>query len=129
MVSNMEPCNDECAAGRKRQDQSEIAFRWWDKKRTTRDEFLRIQQERDDFLEEFMTLKTEMDALKARNDSLVRLHASIEAEQNVLRAANETLERVKQHVEENDAFKDLMNALTQPLQNFGGFRKITDKTS
>jgi hypothetical protein len=55
MASNKEPCNDECAAGRKRRDQSEIALRWWDEKRTKRDEFLRIQQERDNLLEEFMT--------------------------------------------------------------------------
>jgi hypothetical protein len=78
-----------------------------------------------------------MDALKARNDSLISLHASVEAERNALQAANETLESdnttlteaFQQHVEENGAFKDSMNALTQPLQNFGGFQKITDKTS
>ncbi len=136
MESYREPCNKEPTAGRKR-NQSEIALTWWDKKRTKRDEFMRIQEERDKLLEEVNLLKAETNALKARNDSLVSRHDSVEAERNLLRAANETLERdyatlteaFQRNVEDSADFKESMNAFTQPLQNFGGFRKITDKTS
>jgi hypothetical protein len=94
------------SAGEKRpRNQSEIALKWWAKKRLKTEDFLALTSERDRLLEEIEQLKAEKESLTSAAESIV---GTLTAE------LNEGNSRETQHV-------------ISVVNNYGGFRKITDK--
>jgi hypothetical protein len=94
------------SAGEKRpRNQSEIALKWWAEKRLKTEDFLALTSERDRLLEEIEKLKAEKESLTSAAESIV---GTLTAE------LNEGNSREAQHV-------------ISAVNNYGGFRKITDK--
>ncbi len=89
-----------------------------------------LRKERDELLRE-------RDKLKDSNKTLVHLNHTITAERDELRSSNESLARdhamlstaLVDSMEQYEELQENWNPLTSSLEDYGGFKKVTDKSS
>jgi len=103
---------------------------WWSEKCLKLEEQKLIQDERDELQKEVNTLMSQLDESKACNRSLRAEKRNLERRNDSLVEHNSHLsETLRQTTAGADELRSSIAAISKPLNSFGGFTKIHDKTS